>query len=185
MDAALLPVKHLGRAKRRLAPELDAGQRREVAGALLEDALDLCGAAGFLEWLVVSDDPQVLSVASARGLETLEDPGAGLNPALELGIEHLGAGGARSLTVLPVDVPLATAEDLRDILDTGATSVALPAAEARRLGIDYRRGDPGYVQVADGRRVKGFICEAWALEDATDITEFGGWRDYLASVKGA
>ncbi|AIA49701.1 allophanate hydrolase [Serratia sp. FS14] len=43
----------------------------------------------------------------------------------------------------------------------------------------------GTLLLADGRRVKGFICEAWALEDATDITEFGGWRDYLASVKGA
>lgn len=43
----------------------------------------------------------------------------------------------------------------------------------------------GTLLLVDGRRVKGFICEAWALEDATDITEFGGWRDYLASVKGA
>ncbi|BEM86242.1 allophanate hydrolase [Serratia marcescens] len=43
----------------------------------------------------------------------------------------------------------------------------------------------GTLLLADGRRVKGFICEAWALEGATDITEFGGWRDYLASVKGA
>ncbi|BEO36615.1 allophanate hydrolase [Serratia marcescens] len=43
----------------------------------------------------------------------------------------------------------------------------------------------GTLLLADGRRVKGFICEAWALEGATDITEFGGWRNYLASVKGA
>ncbi|WP_288398902.1 allophanate hydrolase [uncultured Serratia sp.] len=42
----------------------------------------------------------------------------------------------------------------------------------------------GTLLLADGRRVKGFICEAWALEGATDITEFGGWRDYLASLKG-
>ncbi|TPV70231.1 allophanate hydrolase [Serratia marcescens] len=43
----------------------------------------------------------------------------------------------------------------------------------------------GTLLLADGRRVKGFICEAWALDGATDITEFGGWRDYLAGVKGA
>ncbi|ERH74086.1 allophanate hydrolase [Serratia marcescens] len=43
----------------------------------------------------------------------------------------------------------------------------------------------GTLLLADGRRVKGFICEAWALEGATDITEFGGWRDYLVSIKGA
>ncbi|HCT9095585.1 TPA: allophanate hydrolase [Serratia liquefaciens] len=36
----------------------------------------------------------------------------------------------------------------------------------------------GTLLLADGRRVKGFICEPWALEGATDITEFGGWRHY-------
>ncbi|MDF8320284.1 MULTISPECIES: allophanate hydrolase [Serratia] len=42
----------------------------------------------------------------------------------------------------------------------------------------------GTLLLADGRRVKGFICEAWALEGATDITEFGGWQPYVASLKG-
>lgn len=43
----------------------------------------------------------------------------------------------------------------------------------------------GTLLLADGRRVKGFICEPWALQGATDITEFGGWRNYIASLKGA
>ncbi len=43
----------------------------------------------------------------------------------------------------------------------------------------------GTLLLADGRRVKGFICEPWALQGATDITEFGGWRGYVASLKGA
>ncbi|WP_121500600.1 allophanate hydrolase [Entomohabitans teleogrylli] len=38
----------------------------------------------------------------------------------------------------------------------------------------------GTLTLADGRRVKGFICEAWALDDATDITEWGGWKAWLA-----
>lgn len=37
----------------------------------------------------------------------------------------------------------------------------------------------GNVTLADGRCVKGFICEPAALEGATDITRFGGWRAYL------
>ena len=36
----------------------------------------------------------------------------------------------------------------------------------------------GNVQLADGRWVKGFICEGLALQQATDITDFGGWRAY-------
>ncbi|KMK87945.1 allophanate hydrolase [Pectobacterium atrosepticum ICMP 1526] len=38
----------------------------------------------------------------------------------------------------------------------------------------------GTLTLADGRQVKGFICEPAALNDATDITAFGGWRHWLA-----
>lgn len=40
----------------------------------------------------------------------------------------------------------------------------------------------GNVKLADGRVVKGFICEPAAFEGAVDITEFEGWRNYLQSV---
>jgi aspartyl protease family protein len=39
---------------------------------------------------------------------------------------------------------------VRFVVDTGATLVALPAAEARRLGLDYRRGTRGITQTAGG-----------------------------------
>jgi len=38
----------------------------------------------------------------------------------------------------------------------------------------------GSLELADGRWVKGFICEPAALNDATDITEFKGWRNWIA-----
>lgn len=41
----------------------------------------------------------------------------------------------------------------------------------------------GTLTLVDGREVKGFICEGFALEGATNITEFGGWRAYIASLK--
>ncbi|WP_437890851.1 allophanate hydrolase [Phytobacter sp. V91] len=37
----------------------------------------------------------------------------------------------------------------------------------------------GSLELADGRQVKGFICEPSALNDATDITEFKGWRNWI------
>jgi allophanate hydrolase len=40
----------------------------------------------------------------------------------------------------------------------------------------------GKVQLADGRWESGFICEAYGLEGATDISHFGGWRAYLNSL---
>jgi allophanate hydrolase len=40
----------------------------------------------------------------------------------------------------------------------------------------------GTVVLADGRSVKGFLCEPSATVGATDITAFGGWRAYRASL---
>jgi allophanate hydrolase len=42
----------------------------------------------------------------------------------------------------------------------------------------------GSVELADGRRVQGFVCEAYALAGAEDITAHGDWRRYLASRGG-
>jgi allophanate hydrolase len=39
----------------------------------------------------------------------------------------------------------------------------------------------GTITLEDGARVKGFLCEPHALADAEDITEFGGWRRWLAA----
>jgi allophanate hydrolase len=46
------------------------------------------------------------------------------------------------------------------------------AAIAAPLGI-------GTLQLGSGQAVHGFICEAWAIEGARDISSFGGWRAYL------
>jgi allophanate hydrolase len=40
----------------------------------------------------------------------------------------------------------------------------------------------GSLELADGRLVHGFLCEAHALSAARDISHFGGWRAYLASL---
>ncbi len=40
----------------------------------------------------------------------------------------------------------------------------------------------GSVELSDGRQVHGFLCEAHALAGARDISSFGGWRAYLASL---
>ncbi|SAK91748.1 urea amidolyase [Caballeronia pedi] len=37
----------------------------------------------------------------------------------------------------------------------------------------------GKVELADGRWETGFVCEAYALEGAVDITRYGGWRAWL------
>lgn len=41
----------------------------------------------------------------------------------------------------------------------------------------------GTLELADGRLVKGFICEPEAVASATHISGFGGWRAYIAHLK--
>ena len=39
---------------------------------------------------------------------------------------------------------------MRFLVDTGATAIALPASEAARLGIDYRKGERNFLSTANG-----------------------------------
>ncbi len=71
--------------------------------------------------------------------------------------------GASAIAVELWDVPIG---------HFGAFVTEIPAP----LGI-------GSLLLADGRVVKGFICEPCGLEGAKDITAFGGWRAYLASLQ--
>lgn len=40
----------------------------------------------------------------------------------------------------------------------------------------------GTLELADGRTVKSFICEPWAIDGATDITALGGWRAFIKQL---
>lgn len=55
---------------------------------------------------------------------------------------------------------------VRFILDTGATAVALPGADAARLGIDYRKGRPALIHTANGP------ARAWRVK--LDSVRVGG-----------
>ena len=41
----------------------------------------------------------------------------------------------------------------------------------------------GTVTLADGRAVKGFLCESSAVAGAPDITAYGGWRAYRGGLR--
>jgi len=41
----------------------------------------------------------------------------------------------------------------------------------------------GTITLDDGSQVKGFLCEPHAIEGATDITHFGGWRNFCRGRK--
>jgi 2-phospho-L-lactate guanylyltransferase len=122
VDAGLVPVKQLSAAKRRLEPALDSSARHELARALLLDALDLCRSTNHVRWYLVAADDEVAALSRRARLTVLQDRRHDLNLALSDAVEDVIREGARSATVLPADIPLARAEDVQDLLDTGDTS---------------------------------------------------------------
>jgi allophanate hydrolase len=40
----------------------------------------------------------------------------------------------------------------------------------------------GPVELEDGSTHAGFLCQPWAVDGAADITDFGGWRAYVAAT---
>jgi 2-phospho-L-lactate guanylyltransferase len=196
MDAGIVPVKGLQRAKARLAEHLGATERAEVVAALLADTFALCESATFLSWWVVSDDETVLGDAAERGFATVADPGTGLNPALAAALDAAAQAGASSATIVPCDVPLAWAGDLQDLLDTGATSdvVVVPSRDGGTNGLFL--GPPGvmpplfgagslraHIEEAERRSIRCSILSLPRLE--LDIDTIEDVDAYLAKPKHA
>jgi allophanate hydrolase len=40
----------------------------------------------------------------------------------------------------------------------------------------------GKIELKDGEKTEGFLCEAYACRGAEDISRFGGWRAYVKSI---
>jgi allophanate hydrolase len=77
------------------------------------------------------------------------------------GLVHVGTDNGQSIEAEIWELP---PEGL------GALTAALP----RPMAI-------GRVELADGTTAPGFLCEPAALDEAEDITEYGGWRAYRNS----
>lgn len=68
--------------------------------------------------------------------------------------------------------------------DGAAIALEIWALPRAALG-DFMAGVPqplgiGTVNIQGGGQVKGFLCEPAGLDGADDITDFGGWRAYMA-----
>jgi 2-phospho-L-lactate guanylyltransferase len=120
MAVAVLPVKRLDAAKRRLATGIEDQRRRALVEAMLQDVLGAIAKARMIEaTIVVSGDPTAREIGAAAGAETVEDPSDEGHPeAALIGIAAAKAAGAGCAVLLPGDCPLLDARDL-DRLITG------------------------------------------------------------------
>ncbi len=114
---AIVPVKRLGLAKRRLAPILSRSERAELARTMLHDVLPSMRATPELAGIiVVSGDPEVTNLATLFDARVVGDVmESGVNAAVQQGLRTLDASSASAL-IVPADVPFATAADLRMVI---------------------------------------------------------------------
>jgi 2-phospho-L-lactate/phosphoenolpyruvate guanylyltransferase len=102
--AVLVPVKSFRAAKLRLATVLDTHAREALAREL---ASRVIAAAAPLEVLVVCDDEEVATWATAHGARVAWTPGLGLSAAVMAGVAQLQSEGVDLSVVAHADLPFA------------------------------------------------------------------------------
>lgn len=112
MVIAVLPLRGFGSAKTRLAEELSPAERAAVAAAVAERVARACRAANW-RVVVVSAAPEVSDWAHAHDLDTVADPGGGLNEAATAAVTAL----REPWMVIHGDLPLVVPADLDGIAE--------------------------------------------------------------------
>jgi len=114
---AVIPVGAIERAKSRLGGTLDAEERRDLVGGLLDRTLAAALATPTIsETLVVSPDDEVLAIASASGARVIRQVSRGLNQGLEEARKVALRDGAGALLVLPGDLPDISPAAIEEVL---------------------------------------------------------------------
>ena len=177
----------------------DASARSTLSALALAVLAALASARAFAVEITVSGlfhDKAVVQV-DGGGLQTLAVGSKSREGVLLVSVDHdsatfeyegqrqtLGLGRARLASPSAPEAVILTADtkghfgvdgevngrSVRFLVDTGATLVALPGPEARRLGVDYRRGESILVDTANG------AVTAWRVR--LDTVRVGNFTQY-------
>jgi 2-phospho-L-lactate/phosphoenolpyruvate guanylyltransferase len=124
-------IKDFDSAKERLRPALGHKSRRALARRNAQLAVNAAAAGDHV--LAVTGSEEVADMAAAWGASVLLEPREeGQNTAAERGIARALAGGAESVLLLSSDLPLVTADAVRQLLQAAGrlkapVVVAVPA----------------------------------------------------------
>ncbi len=180
---AIVPVKPLRRGKSRLAGMLTEDQRTRLNRYLLQHTLDTLNEVPEIEHtLVVSRDPAALALTRELGGRTVLENGAPqFNIALKRATAVAKLHGAHAVLILPADLPLVTADDIRQVIQRGSKPPVVVITPDRREDgtnalfvnpaglLDYAYG-PGSNRrhaeraAAAGARVEVFVCASIGLD---------------------
>jgi len=162
---AIVPLKSLDDAKKRLATLLSAEQRRSLMLAMARDVLaTLCQVNALRGILIVSRTPEADALAQTFGTERFaESPTANLPIALTQAADYLTTNlGAKGVMIVPADLPLLNAAEITEILRGHDRVTVIP--DAANVGTNCLICTPpdAIPFIFDGRSFKPHVDAAFA-----------------------
>jgi 2-phospho-L-lactate/phosphoenolpyruvate guanylyltransferase len=115
---AIVPVKPLRRGKSRLSSVLSPEARTALNHFLLSNTLEILASIPEIEFsLVVSRDPEALTIAREYKARTVQEQGAPqLNVALTRATMVASSHFVQAVLIVPADLPLLTRDDLIEVI---------------------------------------------------------------------
>lgn len=185
---AIVPVKPLRRGKSRLAGVLTEDERMVLNQYLLANTLDVLRPIRKIDHiLVISRDPQALTLAREHGARTVLEHGMPhLNLALTRATLVARHHSARGVLILPADLPLLIREDVDMMLEKAKSPpVVVIAPDRHRMGtngmvvypaglIPFEFGPNSFERHCENTRLVGArleICELPSLALDMDLPE--------------
>lgn len=115
---AVIPIKDLEGAKQRLSAVLKPEERKNLFRAMVEDVLSTVSQVAALEGVVVvTSDPEAEVLAKKYKARILREPeNRGHTAAVAFAVQVLTQEGADGILQIPGDIPMATQEELEEVL---------------------------------------------------------------------
>lgn len=171
MIFAILPVKNPKNAKQRMSELLCAEDRETLARLLYKETLaELCAAKGIDRVVVVSNDRESVEHARTCGAIVFEeDEQVTHSVSADAACKRAMEMGATTALLVPIDVPLVTADDFSRLADAARPGlVIVPSADGTGTNalvrtppniIESRFGPGSFRTHVEQARSKGALVE--------------------------
>ena len=132
---AVIPIKRLENAKRRLSGRLRRAERAALVLRLLERELEVLGRSpGIERVIVVTADRRVAALAESKRATIALQPDNGVNAAIRAGMDEARAVGAELIFAIHGDLPLIETRDVTVMLQAGERTGFAIAPDRDRSG---------------------------------------------------
>lgn len=157
---AVVPVKSLLKSKTRLSAVLSSQERRTLTLTMLEDVLTALKSSMADRICVISSDSTVQALANKFKVEYLSENQQGLNQAIEQATEWCIHNDAKSVLVLPADVPLIASEDINQIIKLSSEEPTVVISSSQNGGTNaLLQKPPNLIPVCFGPH--SFMKHVW------------------------